>query len=366
MDNRTKGIEIAVGLFVLVCLAVAVTMFSIMLQKENAFDPRITVSAVFENARGLRPGAPVWVSGISVGSVKWVGFDDGDRAKVIMSLLSTAQRRVHRNAVARIVPMSLVGADTMIMLAPGTSTVPLIADGDVLNTEEMPDWYDFVDTAAPSLDHLNGLLANLEDLTSTAVASKGALEESLTKAANIVDAVESGHGTLGALITDRTVYDDAVRLVAASADAAEEIREVAAKAKESSEMLPETLAKAGEAAENARTAAADLVVLIDDAESVVSNADEFIDDLKAASGDVPEITRSSKKIAANIEAITKNLSVASDGVPALVEASREGVEEATGVMEAAKSTWLLRSYFPKKEPDTSVTIDRREGITPSR
>ena len=89
--------------------------------------------------------------------------------------------------------------------------------------------------------------------------------------------------------------------------------------------------------------------------------------LREASEDVPAITRSSKQIAANIESITENLRVASDSVPALIESSREGIEEATGVVKAAKRTWLLRRYFfPSKKPDTSVTVDRREGLAPSQ
>ena len=140
MDNRTRNIEIAVGEFVLVCISIAVVIFSVLLQKEHTFEPRINVSAVFENARGLRPGAPVWLSGIGVGSVQWVGFDDKNQVLVIMSLLNTAQQRVHQDAVARIVSMSLVGTDTMILLTTGSPTEPLIADGN----REVAQKYDMI------------------------------------------------------------------------------------------------------------------------------------------------------------------------------------------------------------------------------
>jgi len=367
MDSKTRRIEIAVGLFVLVSLTVAVAGFFVLLREEHVFERRISVSAVFENARGLRAGAPVWLSGIGIGSVQKVMFEADNRAHVLMSIRRSAQPRIHRDAVARIVPISLVGSDTMVLLTSGSPSEPSISDGHTVGTEETPDWNDFVTMIAPGLEHLDTVLANIKDLTDYAAQPDGTFQTALKDVAAIVGAIERGEGTLGALVNDRQMYNEAVKLVETSAQAATEMRAAAVQLRVSSEHWPETVAKADAAAENARIAAEKLVALIDDAQTVTTDARTLAANLREASEDVPAITRSSKQIAANIESITENLRVASDSVPALVESSREGIEEATGVVKAAKRTWLLRRYFfPSKKPDTSVTVDRREGLAPSQ
>ncbi len=367
MDSKMRRIEIAVGLFVLVTLAVAVAVFFVLLKEEHAFEPRISVSAVFENARGLRAGAPVWLSGIAIGSVQKVMFGADNRAHVQMSIRRSAQPRIYSDAMARIVPISLVGSDTMILLTSGTPSEPPISDGHIVGTEETPDWNDFVMMIAPGLEHLDSVLANIKDLTDYAAQPDGTFQTALKEVATIVGAIERGEGTLGALVNDRDMYDEAVKLVETSAQAAIEVRTAAVQLRVASEHWPETVAKADAAAENARIATEKLVALMDDAQAVTNDARALAANLRVASEDVPTITRSSKKIAADIESITENLRVASDSVPALVESSREGIEEATGVVRAAKRTWLLRRYFfPSKKPDTSVTVDRREGLAPSQ
>jgi len=365
MDDKMRRIEIVVGIFTLATVAAAVFVFFVLLEEEHAFEERFTVSAVFNNARGLRAGAPVWLAGISVGSVQEVEFDPDNRARVLVSLRRSAQPRIHCDAVARIVPISIVGNDVMLLLTAGSSAEPPITEGDTVRTEETPDWNEFVTMIAPGIENLSAVLANLEELTDHAAEPDGTFQAALRDVAAIVDNVERGEGTLGALLTDRHIYDTAVELVETSAQAAEEVRKVAVQARISSEHWPDTVAKADAAAENARMATDKLVALIADAQSVVGNAHELAVNLSKASEDIPAITRSSKQIAVNIESITDNLRVASDSVPALVESSREGIEEATGVVKAAKQTWLLRRYFfPSKEPDTSVTVNRREGLTP--
>jgi len=367
MDDRTRRVEIAVGIFTLVSIGVAVLVFFVMLGEEHAFEERITVSAVFKNARGLRSGAPVWLAGIDVGSVQEVGFDEANRARVVISLRRSAQHRISRDAVARIVPISIVGNDTMVLLSPGTPTEPAIGDGDTISTQEAPDWNDFVTMISPGLDNLSTILANIEQLTEYAAEPDGTFQTALRDAAAIVDAVEAGEGTLGALISDRQVYDNAVELVKTSAEAADEVREVAHRLRMSSERWPETVAKVDEAAENARIAAGKLATLIGDAQAVVTDARTLAVNLRDASEDIPSITRSSKQIAADVESIAGNLRVASESVPALVESSREGIEEATGVVKAAKRTWLFRRYFfSSKDYDASVTVDRRDGLAPPR
>ncbi len=366
MDEHSRRIEIVVGIFVLVSIAAAVFVFFVLLQQQHAFEARITVSAVFENARGLRAGAPVWLSGIDVGSVQKVEFTADNRAHVAMAIRRSAQPRVHNDAVATIVPMSLVGTDTKVIITSGSPSKPTISDGDVVATEETPDWNDFVTMTAPALEDLTSVIANLKRLTDYASQPDGTFQTALSDLASIVGAIERGEGTLGALVKDREIYDSALDLVEASADAAEEVRDVASRLRVSSERWPEAIAKADEAAENARVATDRLIDLLDDAETVAADARALAANLREASEDVPVITRSSRQIATNIESITANLRIASESVPALVESSREGIEEATGVVKAAKRTWLLRRYFfQAKKPDTSVTVDRREGIAPS-
>ncbi|MFO0692044.1 MAG: MlaD family protein [Polyangiales bacterium] len=83
---RQRGIEFRVGLFVIVAIGLfAFTAFTIGAQR-SFFAKKRTFSARFHDVEGLRPGSPVRVAGLTVGSVIRVDFTPQSDIEVVFQI----------------------------------------------------------------------------------------------------------------------------------------------------------------------------------------------------------------------------------------------------------------------------------------
>lgn len=147
---------------------------------------RYPLKMQFSDARGLKAGALVRVSGKEVGTVTAVEFA-GSRIDVAIELHKALRPLVTTESVGSIGSLSLLGESIIDIRAADTGT-------------PLADWQ-YVKTAQAG---------TLADLTATASAS-------LEDAGKLIADVRAGRGTLGKLITDEALYREMEQLVASAA-----------------------------------------------------------------------------------------------------------------------------------------------------
>src|SRR5688572_18958011 len=104
--------EVKVGAFVLVGLIVIGAVIFLIGDERQLFARKLDFNAVFEDVQGLKPGSPVRMGGVDVGSVTKVGYaeDANDpRLYVIMSVVEGEARRIRADSVATIEGKGLLG-----------------------------------------------------------------------------------------------------------------------------------------------------------------------------------------------------------------------------------------------------------------
>ena len=62
--------EVRVGLFLVVALALAAGAIFLLGERSRLFIPTETVEVLLPEVQGLQVGAPVWLSGVVIGSVE--------------------------------------------------------------------------------------------------------------------------------------------------------------------------------------------------------------------------------------------------------------------------------------------------------
>jgi phospholipid/cholesterol/gamma-HCH transport system substrate-binding protein len=127
--NKTKNLEIMVGLFVFIGLAsLLVLAFNISNLGSSLSSPSVyTVHARFDNVGGLRSRSKVTLSGVNVGRVVSVGYD----AKVSRALVKMeieTQYQLSSDTQASIYTAGLLG-EQYISLEPGAED-EVLSDGD--------------------------------------------------------------------------------------------------------------------------------------------------------------------------------------------------------------------------------------------
>ncbi|OPX19432.1 MAG: hypothetical protein BZ151_09265, partial [Desulfobacca sp. 4484_104] len=123
-----KKYETIVGGFVVATLLLLMTMVLIIAQQERLFEKRLEYRTVFKNIGGLKEGAEVRLSGVTVGSVKKVSFDRQGNIIVGFEVLAEYRERLRADSKATIGYIGLLG-DMCLDLTSGSPEVAVLPPG---------------------------------------------------------------------------------------------------------------------------------------------------------------------------------------------------------------------------------------------
>ncbi len=213
-----------VGITVIVASLALGLLLLLMSGTSGFFTKRITVIAYFDNAQGLRPGAPVRLSGVDIGNVtniRIVGAPDKKLTpvEVTMKLSEKYHFDLRRDSMTSLDTAGVLG-ETYLDIDSSQAVGPEAQDGDTLPTVVHPDFNQVVRASQSTLENMDALLKRADRILAFAESGKGSLGKliydptlynrfSATVAdfQKIVEQVGSGQGSLGALISRNDAYD---------------------------------------------------------------------------------------------------------------------------------------------------------------
>ncbi|MBL4762296.1 MAG: outer membrane lipid asymmetry maintenance protein MlaD [Gammaproteobacteria bacterium] len=124
-----RNIDVMVGLFVGIGLA---ALFMLAMQVSNLSslngDDGYVVTASFENIGGLKVRSPVSVSGVRIGRVTSIAYDDEDFEAVVSMRIDAQYDKFPQDTSAAIFTAGLLG-EQYVGLEPGGSD-QILAEGD--------------------------------------------------------------------------------------------------------------------------------------------------------------------------------------------------------------------------------------------
>jgi phospholipid/cholesterol/gamma-HCH transport system substrate-binding protein len=248
MPREIKHIK--VGFFVSISLLLAMFVIFMMGSEKNVFRRHYTLMATFNDISGLRVGAPVQLAGVTVGFVDDIRFPKDltvRRLEVVLRIAEKYKDRIREDSIATINTQGLLG-DKYIFISIGSPDKPVLSDGAEIKTREVVGIFELsekgseileeIKSAAESASRFFGnLKENKEDISSVFSSIKNILQqvekgegvfhsmlyerhgktvgETLRHLHNasknldeITSKVNEGEGTIGALISDPSVYND--------------------------------------------------------------------------------------------------------------------------------------------------------------
>ena len=202
---------IRLGAFILVTLAILGLFVFLVGSMESRFESNYQLKVQFQNVKGLNEGADVRVGGIRKGTVRKVELPpqpDG-KVTVVMDLAKDTQSLVKQDSVAEIKTEGLLG-DKYVEVSFGSADAGRVKSGDTIGGTPPLDISDLYGKADQILDSAEAALQNVE-------AASGDLS-------GITSKINQGRGTIGALVNDRKVYEQAAAGVTALSEDAEALK----------------------------------------------------------------------------------------------------------------------------------------------
>jgi len=183
------------GAFILLALAILVAGVFVVGSKEYLFHSTYRLKAQFDNVAGLSNGADVQVGGVHSGTVHSIELPHkpGDKVTVVMDLDNSTHEIIKQDSIASIETEGLLG-NQFLAISFGSSGQGDVHNGDVIQSEPPLVMADMLKKANDMLD------SGQEAVKSTT--------EATAHLNSVSGKIDSGQGTIGALVNDKQLYNN--------------------------------------------------------------------------------------------------------------------------------------------------------------
>jgi len=217
--------QLRVGALVSAALAVLIGLIILMSGSTGGlFAHKLTLRAYFENAAGVKDGAPVTLEGVTIGNVthvRVVPARNPTPVEVTMQVGEEFLHDLHVDSIASIAQAGVLG-DSYVDITSARARGEVPKNNAELKTSGSPSIQDVIRTSEDSINQVQTLTKKIEVLVDSLNLSKGtigtlindpSLAKKITNIATdlqtITGAIAGGKGSLGKLITDDTLYERA-------------------------------------------------------------------------------------------------------------------------------------------------------------
>lgn len=196
--------NLRLGIFVASALLVLAAGVFLIGKEQSRFTRHYRVQAQFANVQGLIEGAEIRVGGVHKGAVRQIVLPSSPsgQVKVVLDLEKETESVLKKDSVASIRSSGLLG-DQFVEVSFGSEGAGEIHDGDTLATREPSDMSAMMQKMEGVIDRASGALGHIEQITSK---------------------VNGGTGTLGSLVNDRSIYNEAKAGITAMKEDAEALK----------------------------------------------------------------------------------------------------------------------------------------------
>jgi phospholipid/cholesterol/gamma-HCH transport system substrate-binding protein len=183
------------GAFIVATLAILAVGVFIIGSKQYLFSSTYQLKAQFDNVEGLDDGADVRLGGVHRGTVHSIvsPHKPGEKVTVVMDLAKSTHEVIKQDSVATIETEGLLGNQYMAISfgSPGTRDV---RDGDTIASQPPLEMSDL-------LQKTSGILDSSQQAIQNATRATANLDSITAK-------INNGQGTAGALVNDKTLYNN--------------------------------------------------------------------------------------------------------------------------------------------------------------
>jgi phospholipid/cholesterol/gamma-HCH transport system substrate-binding protein len=315
--NSSNKRAVIVGLFVFFAIAIVIAAVLTLGGQKKSFVKAVRISAVFKDVNGLAQGNNVWFSGVKIGTIRHISFDNNANVVVQMNIEEKVRKYIRQDAKAKISSDGLIG-NKIVVIYGGTPGAPVVADNFTLTVEN-----------APSSDEM---LATLQSNNQNLLAITGNIK-------TISDRLAAGEGSIGKLLTNETIYNDLQSTVSG-------LKQTVNHAKNVSDDLSDYTAKLKQKG----TLADDLVsdtVIFSRLRATAAQINEVAQKSNGIMNQLAQATSQVNNPATPVGTLLNDRNFATDlkGTLQNLESASQKLDEN---MEALQHNFLFRGYFRRK------------------
>ncbi len=223
-QKQLKWSQLKVGITVLVALTTLAVLIFLMSGSGGVFTNKIELKTYVDNASGLRVGAPVRLNGVDIGNITAVQVSPNPPnpltpVQVTMKVNTKFHYALHKDSKTLLSTAGVLG-ETYVDIDSSEARLGEAQNGDVLPSQNVPDFSDMVRAGQGTLQNMDALLKRLDRIIAYVETGKGSVGKliydptlynrliaTIDEFQGLVGDIGAGKGTLGKLVSDETVYN---------------------------------------------------------------------------------------------------------------------------------------------------------------
>jgi len=159
-QKQLKWSQLKVGITVVAASLTLAVLIILMSGTGGFFTKKIILKSYFDDANGLRPGAPVRLSGVDIGNVTQLQVIDNKPltpVEVTMKVVTKYKFGLRKDSKTLLSTAGVLG-ETYINIDSSTARAAPVKSGDVLPSQSVPDFGDMVRSGQSTLQNMDALL----------------------------------------------------------------------------------------------------------------------------------------------------------------------------------------------------------------
>ncbi len=299
-----KKSAVKLGIFILIGVSILVLIVFLIGDKKSLFSSTFEVKAYFSDIQGLRSGATVRLSGIDVGRVSNVRIVDDSSAsvEVTMSLVEDIKKFIRTDTEAAVETEGLVG-NKVVVLKIGNKNSERVYNGGTIKAKEPLSFSAIIEETQGIMEYTKQMTKDLSE---------------------IVGRVNHGEGTIGKLLVDEKLYNDATDLTQRADKSLQSI----------TKGISEVTVLFNDLGNGVGT-------VVNSINSVVVELDTIVSGIKNGKGIVGALFVEGSSLDTTINSAIRNIERTTYDARLAASSLAEN-------MEALKHNWLFKSYFEER------------------
>lgn len=212
--------QLRVGMMAIAAIAILVVLVFLVTGRRGLFTKTGVIRTYVDDSSLLKVGSPVRLNGIDIGNVRSVGLSGQSGTRTIevrMDIRREYLGRIPSDSMASINPEGVFG-DKYINVTRGRSPAP-VQEGGEIRSLDTKEFQEIVNQSYDVLASLRGITGRVDKLMAQVEAGHGTIgkllyddtlykrmDATVAQAQDVVGLVASGKGTIGKLLADDQLY----------------------------------------------------------------------------------------------------------------------------------------------------------------
>ena len=285
MDKNFKSIEVKVGIFIALILALSIFILIYIGYKKEIFSKKISYYVISKTGENIERGIPVRLSGFKIGQVENVFLNNIDYVKVEIRILEKYQKWFRQDSRIILDQEGIIG-NSYLKLIPGTEKTAQLPPGAEIFLDKVAGLNEILVEAQPVINDLKVIVSNVRIITDQFLDKNGSMQRILSNLEQITEKLNKNRGLIYYVTEDQRPVQKLDKILSATDNLMNSIDRLL---------------------QNATMRVSDLEPIQDEILGITKDARSFVQELQGIRADISPILENVKDITIEIKRATTDL-----------------------------------------------------------